>query len=64
MLRKLLLLDAATEIRDLTRPPGNRLRKLAGRRSEDWSLHVNDPWRITFRWSAGQAERVRAEDCH
>jgi len=64
MLRKLALVDAATDIRDLIVPPGNRLKKLEGKRSEDWSIRINDQWRITFRWSNGQADAVMVEDYH
>jgi addiction module HigA family antidote len=45
-LRKLLILDAATELRDLTVPPGNRLEKLSGGRSGQHSIRINDQWRI------------------
>lgn len=64
MLRKLHLVNAAADIRDLAVPPGNRLEKLHGKRSEDWSIRVNDQWRITFRWSNGQADAVKVEDYH
>lgn len=64
MLRKLVLVNAAADVRDLASPPGNRLKKLSGKRKEDWSIRVNDQWRITFRWVAGQPERVAVEDYH
>lgn len=64
MLRKLVLMNAAADVRDLASPPGNRLKKLGGKRKEDWSIRVNDQWRITFRWVAGQPERVAIEDYH
>ena len=64
MLRKLTLVNAATDIRDLRIPPGNRLKKLDGRRSEVWSVRVNDQWRITLHWSNGQADAVMVEDYH
>jgi proteic killer suppression protein len=64
MLRKLQMVNAATDIRDLTIPPGNRLKKLEGKRKDDWSIRVNDQWRITFRWSNGQADSVSVEDYH
>ncbi len=64
MLRKLHMVNAAVNIRDLTVPPGNRLKKLEGRRKDDWSIRVNDQWRITFRWSNGNADSVSVEDYH
>ena len=50
--RKLDQLDAATGLRDLLRP-GNRLEALEGRRKGQWSIRVNDQWRICFEWPAG-----------
>lgn len=64
MLRKLIMVNAAGEIRDLAVPPGNRLKRLGGKRKDDWSIRVNDQWRVTFQWIAGQAARVRIEDYH
>ena len=50
-LRKLLLIDAATSINDLRSPPGNRLEKLSGDRSDQYSIRINDQWRICFVWT-------------
>ena len=50
-LRKLLLIDAATSINDLRTPPGNRLEKLSGDRSGQYSIRINDQWRICFVWT-------------
>jgi toxin HigB-1 len=50
-LRKLLLIDAATSINDLRTPPGNRLEKLSGDRSGQYSIRINDQWRICFMWT-------------
>ena len=50
--RKLDQLDAATGLRDLARP-GNRLEVLRGRRRGQWSIRINDQWRICFRWPDG-----------
>jgi toxin HigB-1 len=50
-LRKLLLIDAATSINDLRSPPGNRLEKLSGDRSGQYSIRINDQWRICFSWT-------------
>ena len=61
-LRKLLLLDAATSFQDLRVPPGNRLEKLVGDRKGQYSIRINDQWRICFVWTdennADQAEIV------
>ena len=50
-LRKLLLIDAATSINDLRSPPGNRLEKLSGDRSGQYSIRINDQWRICLTWT-------------
>jgi proteic killer suppression protein len=64
MRMKLVMIDAAVDVGDLSSPPGTRLKKLGGKRKEDWAIRVNDQWRITFRWIAGQPERVSIEDYH
>ena len=48
-LRKLLILDAAESLDDLRVPPGNRLEKLRGDRAGQYSIRINDQWRICFR---------------
>jgi proteic killer suppression protein len=53
-LRKLRLLNAARNLDDLKIPPGNRLEPLKGDRRGQWSIRINDQWRICFRWSADQ----------
>jgi proteic killer suppression protein len=63
-LRKLLMLDAATRLDDLRIPPANRLEKLAGRRTGQYSIRVNDQWRVCFRWSDGDAYDVEIVDYH
>jgi proteic killer suppression protein len=63
-LRKLLVLDAADSLNDLRVPPGNRLEKLAGDRSGQHSIRVNDQWRICFRWRDGDAYDVEIVDYH
>ena len=63
-LRKLRLLDAARKVDDLRVPPGNRLEKLSGKRAGQWSVRINDQWRIVFRWSEGGAEHVAIDDYH
>ena len=62
--RKLLLLHAATELRQLTVPPGNRLEPLKGGRQGQHSIRVNDQWRICFRWRGGNAHDVEIADYH
>jgi len=62
--RKLLLLDAAERLDDLRVPPGNRLEKLAGDRKGQYSIRINEQWRICFRWSEGDAYDVEIVDYH
>ena len=63
-LRKLLLIDAAIDINDLRVPRGNNLEKLRGARTGQWSIRVNDQWRICFEWHAGNAGNVEIVDYH
>jgi len=63
-LRKLVMLDAATEVADLRLPPGNRLEKLAGDRQGQHSIRINDQWRICFVWRDGDAHDVEIVDYH
>ena len=63
-LRKLLLLDAAESLEDLHVPPGNRLEKLRGNRKGQYSIRINDRWRVCFRWDAGDAYEVEIVDYH
>ena len=62
--RKLLLLDAAEALGDLRVPPGNRLERLVGDRAGQYSIRVNDQWRICFRWERGDAYDVEIADYH
>ncbi len=62
--RKLDLIDGADLIDDLRIPPGNRLEKLSGDRKGQYSIRVNDQWRICFRWKSGQALDVEIVDYH
>jgi len=62
--RKLSYLHAATVVADLRVPPGNRLEALKGALAGRFSVRVNDQYRITFRFEAGQAWEVRCEDYH
>lgn len=63
-LRKLLMLDAAVTLQDLRVLPGNRLEKLAGDRAGQYSIRINDQWRICFEWSDGNAYEVEIVDYH
>ena len=63
-LRKLLVLHAATSLVDLRVPPGNRLEKLVGDRKGQWSIRVNDQFRICFSWVDGAAFDVEMTDYH
>lgn len=63
-LRKLLVLDAADELGDLRVPPGNRLEKLSGNRSGQYSIRINAQWRICFIWKEGNAYDVEITDYH
>ncbi|HEX9607860.1 MAG TPA: type II toxin-antitoxin system RelE/ParE family toxin [Gemmatimonadaceae bacterium] len=63
-LRKLRMLEAATSLEDLRVPPANRLEKLVGDRAGQWSIRINDQWRVCFRWSDGNAHDVEIVDDH
>lgn len=62
--RKLVVLDAATELNALRVPPGNRLEALKGGRKGQYSIRINDQWRICFQWKAGDAYQVEIVDYH
>lgn len=64
MLRKLGIVDAAEQLEELRVPPGNRLEKLKGARAGQYSLRINDQWRICFRWKDGNAYAVEIVDYH
>ena len=63
-LRKLAMLDAAVTVEDLLVPPGNRLERLVGDRAGQWSIRINDQWRVCFRWHGGDAHDVEICDYH
>lgn len=63
-LKKLLLIHAAHVLDDLRSPPGNRLEALKGNRSGQYSIRVNDQWRVCFRWHNGDASDVELVDYH
>jgi proteic killer suppression protein len=62
--RKLVILDAATELNTLRVPPGNRLEALKGNRKGQHSIRINDQWRICFKWKTGDAYDVEIADYH
>lgn len=62
--RKLLYLDDAEDLNDLLAPPGNRLEKLKGDRAGQYSIRINDQWRICFKWANNQAHDVEILDYH
>jgi len=62
--RKLAQLDAATELRDLAAPPGNRLEALRGDRKGQHSIRISQQWRLCFIWKEGNAYEVEIVDYH
>lgn len=62
--RKLQMLDDADTLRVLMALPGNRLEKLKGDRKGQYSIRINDQWRVLFQWQDGNALDVRIEDYH
>jgi proteic killer suppression protein len=62
--RKLLYLHDAQDLQDLLAPPSNRLEKLSGDRAGQYSIRINDQWRICFQWGHGQAREVEIVDYH
>lgn len=63
-LRKLRILHRATNLRDLRVPPSNRLEALKGNRAGQYSIRINDQFRICFEWTAGDAFEVEIVDYH
>jgi toxin HigB-1 len=63
-LRKLVQLDLATSLEDMRVPPGNKLEALRGDRRGQWSIRINDQFRICFRWTADGPEDVEIVDYH
>jgi len=62
--RKLLYLHRASDLQDLQVPPGNRLEALKGDRKGQYSIRINDKWRICFLWRHGDAHEVEIVDYH
>lgn len=63
-LRKLRMLNRAMTLQDLRVPPANRLQKLSGDRAGQYSIRINDQWRICFEWRDGDAYNVEITDYH
>lgn len=63
-LRKLAMVDYATELDQLKVPPGNRLEALKGNLAEYHSIRINDQWRVIFKWVNDNAEDVQITDYH
>ena len=63
-LRKLRMLANAHDVIDLRSPPGNHLERLSGDRAGQYSIRVNDQWRICFVWKGGDAHEVEICDYH
>ncbi len=62
--RKLVLLHSANGVIDLKSPPGNRLEKLKGDRKGQYSIRINNQWRICFSWKGNNAYDVEIVDYH
>jgi proteic killer suppression protein len=63
-LSKLLVLNAATNVGDLRVPPGNRLEKLRGDKEGQWSIRINQKYRVYFSWIGADAHDVEITDYH
>ncbi|PIV38369.1 MAG: plasmid maintenance system killer [Candidatus Portnoybacteria bacterium CG02_land_8_20_14_3_00_45_8] len=63
-MRKLWMVAAANSINDLRIPPANRLEKLKGRRKGQYSIRINDQWRICFKWHRQDAYEVEIINYH
>jgi proteic killer suppression protein len=63
-LRKLRMVNNAISINDLRVPPANRLEKLSGNRAGQWSIRINDQWRVCFRWEGSDAYDVEITNYH
>lgn len=62
--RKLLYLHRARNLQDLRQPPGNQLEALKGDRQGQYSIRINDQWRVCFKWKNGDAYDVEIVDYH
>ncbi len=62
--RKLDMINAAQDVKDLREPPGNRLEALKGDLEGKYSIRINEQWRIIFHWTCRGAEVVQIVDYH
>ena len=62
--KKLVMLDASSDLRDLRLPPSNRLEKLLGNRVGQFSIRINNQYRVCFQWRDGDAYQVEIVDYH
>ena len=62
--RKLTLLHNATTLAFLRSPPGNRMEALKGKRAGQYSIRINEQWRICFQWKKGEVFAVEIVDYH
>jgi len=62
--RKLDMVDAATKLRDLEKPPNNRLEPLKRKRKGQHSIRINYQWRVCFIWTEAGPKRVEITDYH
>lgn len=62
--RKMIMLNVASELQDLRFPPGNHLEMLHGDRARQYSICINDQWRICFYWIDGNSHHVEIVDYH
>ena len=62
--RKLRMLNNSQDLNDLMIPPSNRLEKLKGNLKDYYSIRINNQWRIIFKWSNGNADKVKIIDYH
>ena len=62
--RKLIIVNRTKDINDLKIPSGNKLEKLTGDRQDQFSIRINDQWRICFYWENGVASSVEITDYH
>lgn len=63
-LRKLRMINNSVSINDLRVPPANHLEKLKGNRVGQWSIRINDQWRVCFKWEGSDAYDVEITDYH
>lgn len=62
--RKLRMIDRSKTLSDLKVPPANRLEKLSGQRKGQYSIRINDQWRVCFKWIDNNALEVEITDYH